>query len=250
MLAKDIAAYERDFKKNGIDSEGKKHLLSSLSVPIAGENRKLTVMRCKLQSGDESFFYKETPIKDRVVLHFTSGYLKGDIATLTRRNYHVSVPFVVARDGTIYNLWSSSYWSYHLGPGAVGGNTEMSRRSVGIEISNIGPLASSGTMLRSLYGSDYCSVSETQYYQRNAYRGYEYYATFTDAQYKSLIELLRYLTGKFNIPRQFLPVPKRFQTTQDVINFHGIVSHVNFRTDKYDIGPAFDWDRVIRGVTK
>jgi N-acetyl-anhydromuramyl-L-alanine amidase AmpD len=250
MLAKDIPSYEADFKRNGIDSNGKRHILSQLSVPIAGDNRNLVVTRCKPQSGDASFYYAEKPIKDRVVLHFTAGYLKGDIATLTKTNYHVSVPFVVARDGVIYNLWSSAYWSYHLGSGTVGGNKKMSKRSIGIEISNIGPLRRSGSKMMTIYDSQYCDFDDLQYLEKTSYRGYDYYARFTDTQYNSIIDLLRYLTGKFNIPRQFLPVNKRYETTQDVTQFHGIVSHVNFRTDKFDIGPAFDWDRVIQGVTR
>ena len=40
----------------------------------------------------------------------------------------------------------------------------------------------------------------------------------------------------------------RFKTTDQVISFKGIVSHVNFRKDKFDIGPAFDWERVIQSV--
>ncbi|MFQ5628641.1 MAG: N-acetylmuramoyl-L-alanine amidase [bacterium] len=250
MLAKDIAAHESDFKKNGVDSAGKKHILRALSVPIKGDNRNLVVTRCKPQSGDSSFYYATKPIKDRVVLHFTAGYLKGDIATLTKQNYHVSVPFVVARDGVIYNLWGSGYWSYHLGRGTVGGNQLMSKRSIGIEISNIGPLARRGDKLMTIYDSVYCDVDERQYYESESYRGYEYYAKFTGAQYKSVIDLLRYLTAKFNIPRQFLPGNKRYEVTPDVTRFHGVTSHVNFRKDKFDIGPAFDWNRVIAGVTK
>ncbi len=65
----------------------------------------------------------------------------------------------------------------------------------------------------------------------------------------SLIILLRFLTNKFNIPRQFLPEDKRFVTTNDVLQFKGIVSHINYRTSgKWDIGPAFDWAGMIAGV--
>ena len=27
-------------------------------------------------------------------------------------------------------------------------------------------------------------------------------------------------------------------------SFQGVVSHQNFRTDKWDLGPAFNWDRL------
>ena len=83
----------------------------------------------------------------------------------------------------------------------------------------------------------------------NPYRECSYFATFTDEQYESLIILLRYLTAQYDIPRNFLNKKDRFLATQKVIGFKGILSHVNFRkTGKTDLGPAFDWDRLIKGV--
>lgn len=248
MQAHEIPAYEQDFRQRGIDSNGRAHTLRPLTVPIAGQNERLNVVVCQPASGDASYYYQEEPLKDRVVLHFTGGYLKGDIALLTRPNYHVSVPFVIARDGTIYNLFNSKYWSYHIGPGAIGGNETMSRRSVGVEISSIGPLVRKGDQLFSIYGKLYCSANQPQYFVREPFRGHEYYATFTDTQYRSLILLLRYITGKFSIPRQFLPPAQRFTATAEVADFHGIVTHANFRVDKLDFGPACDWQRITGAV--
>ncbi|MDZ7291762.1 MAG: N-acetylmuramoyl-L-alanine amidase [candidate division KSB1 bacterium] len=254
MLARDLPAFEAGFRADGLDSFGRRHSLAPLSVPIPGENRNLDVVRLKPADGDESYYIAEATTKERVVLHFTTGYIRGDVRMLTipksEPARRVSVPFVIARDGNIYNLFDSRYWAYHLGPTAVGGNTAMSRSSVGVEISNIGPLVQQGQSLLTTTASDmYCSLNESIYYRRVTYRGYGYYATFTDVQYTSLIILLRYLTARFNIPRRFLPLASRYETRNDIPTFRGIVSHVNFRPDKFDIGPAFDWDRVIRGVT-
>jgi len=250
MLAREIAAYEKNFHQNGVDGAGKHYELRPLTVPIIGDTEELTVIRAKLANGDQSFYYQEKPVKNSIVLHFTAGFLKGDMAQLTKPDYHVSVPFVIGRDGTILNLWSSSYWSYHLGRNAIGGNKKGSQETIGIEISNIGPLKRSGDILLTSYenGKPYCGVDEEQYYQNVSYRDYDYYATFTSAQYESTVSLLRYLTAKFSIPRQFLPKHMRFDTTSEVVNFNGIVSHANYRHDKFDIGPAFDWDRVLQGV--
>jgi N-acetyl-anhydromuramyl-L-alanine amidase AmpD len=253
MLARDIPAYEAAFRANGVDSSGRQHRLSPLSVPIPGTNANLDVVRLVPADGNENYYIAEAAPKERVVLHFTSGYLKGDVQVLTTPKddpaRRVSVAFLIARDGTIYNLFNSRHWAYHLGPTAVGGNTQMSRSSVAIEISNIGPLAlQNNSLIAASSSKAYCDLSETVYYRRVSYRGYNYYAGFTEAQYASLVTLLRYLTARFNIPRRFLPQSSRYETRNDVPNFRGIVSHVNFRTDKFDIGPAFDWDRVIREV--
>lgn len=254
MFARDLPAFEAAFRADGLDSSGRRHTLTPLAVPIPNENRNLNVVRLKPVDGMETYYTAEAFPKERIVLHFTTGYIRGDVWMLTKPkpdpSTRVSVAFIVARDGNIYNLFDSRYWAYHLGPTAVGGNTAMSRSSVGIEISNIGPLTQQGQSLITTTAKDsYCNLNEAMYYRKASYRGFNYYASFTDAQYTSLISLLRYLTGRFNIPRRFLPLASRYETRTDIAQFRGIVSHVNFRNDKFDIGPGFDWDRVIRGVT-
>ncbi len=255
MKASAISAHETNFQTTGIDAKGKKFTLKNSSVAVPGDASMMDYILLTQANNDTSFFYQEIITKKKIVLHFTMGYLKGDIATLTTPNNHVSVPFVVGRDGKIYNLFGSKYWSYHLGPNAVGGNQQMSSSCLGIEISNIGPLKKIGNNLVTSYADTdvYCTAAETQYYKALAapYRGFSYYATFTNEQYDSIITLLRYLTARYGIDRQFVNESKRYNTlTQsEFVNFDGIVSHVNCRTDKVDIGQTFDWDRVINGVT-
>jgi len=254
MKASGIINHESSFRANGIDSHGKKFLLKEETVKIKGTNETLTVLDCSRENGDKSFFYEEVFTKRKIALHFTMGYLKGDIATLT--SGHVSVPFVIARSGMIYNLFASKYWSYHLGPGAIGGNTAMSRECIGIELSNIGPLKKIGDNLVTTYRDEdiYCSLDEVQYYTKleNKYRGFEYYATFTDSQYDAVVKLIRFLCARYDIPKALPDEPGRYETMNDADfkNFTGIVSHVNCRTDKKDIGPAFDWERLQEGIIK
>ena len=90
----------------------------------------------------------------------------------------------------------------------------MSSSSIGIELSNIGYLIKKGDALHTIYSTDdiYCAVKEKAYYQEIAgFRGQKYYATFTLAQYASLVVLLRYLTARFKIPRVFLPPEKIYE---------------------------------------
>ncbi|MFM9944845.1 MAG: N-acetylmuramoyl-L-alanine amidase [Bacteroidia bacterium] len=250
MKATSIPALEASFKSTGIDALGKKFSLKEISVNVAGSTEKLKLMDCVRENKDKSFYFEEIIPKDKIVLHFTAGYLKGDISTLTQPGNHVSVPFVIARNGDIYNLWSSKYWSYHLGKNAVGGNTEMSGKSIGIELSNIGPLKKIGTNLVSTYSNSdvYCTLAETgNYHKIPNYRGFEYFASYTLAQYKSLKLLLKFLCTKYNLPYTFLPQTKRYELFKDTEAkaFKGICSHVNFRADKWDIGVAFNWDKII-----
>jgi len=206
------------------------------------------------------YHYPEHTLKRAIVLHYTMGVLGGDITTLTNAGPapqgHVSVSFVVARSGNIYRLFEPEEWTYHLGPGTAGGNQQCSSTTIGIEISNLGPLRldDATATLIDAYGQPYCLATQTEAYTRLAtpYRGYSYFATFTPAQYASVAALLESLATRFDIPLKMLPVPERYQTfdAPAANAYRGVCSHVNFRpTGKTDIGPAFDWDQLGLTVT-
>jgi N-acetylmuramoyl-L-alanine amidase len=216
----------------------------------------------------DTYYYKDTPKKDLIVLHSTAGTLRGDLAELTKQNSYISVSYVIARNGIIYELFDPKYWSYHLGQGSVGGNKTNSQRSIGIELCNFGPLTNNDDIsLETIYSKMeytdkngikkhtkkdvYCTLDDIEYYTTvtNGYRGREYFASYTDDQYTSLRNLINYLCDKYEIPRNFILEDNRydtFKTANDAKGFKGIASHVNFRkTGKWDIGPDFDWDKII-----
>ncbi len=200
----------------------------------------------KYDSKNNSKFYlKETFDKTKIVLHHTVGNIYGDFMTLTTQN-KVSVSYLIGREGETVELFDPKYWSYHLGNTALGGNKIQSRISIGIEISNYGYLIRKGDILQTVYGTDYCKISDTAQYEIKDYRGQQYWAVYTEEQYIALNKLLNYLTKKFNIPFEFLPVNKRMEYTQDVVDFKGIVAHVNYRKDKWDISPIFNWDKIFK----
>ena len=202
MRVEKIPAHEQDFDRSGIDSDGKRHMLIRKSIEIFAEDAFMHYVEARPENADESYFYRTRYEKKQIVLHYTIGYLKGDIATLSKHRYHVSVPFVIGRNGSIYNLFPSYYWSYHLGRGAIGGNAAQSKKTIAIELSNIGPLLREGNDLVTIYGDVYCTLDQERYYWRQSFRGYDYFATFTEAQYQALIVLLRYLTARYEIPRE------------------------------------------------
>jgi N-acetyl-anhydromuramyl-L-alanine amidase AmpD len=234
--------------------EQRSHAFSAFDIPIPTASYSLKGFVCRRQKESENtYFYDEKVKKDLIVVHFTVGYLAGDIPALSTPGRHISTSFLLGRDGVLYQLFSSAQWSYHLGRSAIGGNGKNSKRSVGIEVSNIGPLKLSGNVLIDYYGNEYCTLDQKEAYHKldAPYRGYDYYASFTDKQYDELIILLRYLTSVYDAPRTFLPEETRaelFASSDEANDFKGIASHVNFRTDKFDIGMAFDWQRVIEGV--
>ena len=256
MKASSITMHETSFRNIATDAAGKQFRLDNLTINLPEENTEFNIIECSRTDDINSYYYPEIIPKTRIVLHYTEGHLKHDIALLTHTRNHVSAPYIIARDGNVYRLWNEEYWSYHIGGGCVGGNDEFSSTSIAIELSNMGALTLKDNELMTVNNTIYCTVDDTQYYHRleTAFRGYQYFASFTDAQYDSLSALLLYLTKVHDIPRQFLPADKRFNmfvTDVAAKNSTGILSHVNFRPpgEKVDIGPAFHWDRLIRKLS-
>jgi N-acetylmuramoyl-L-alanine amidase len=197
-----------------------------------------------LQAPKTTHYLDKKLKKKFIVCHNTCGVLTGDIATLTENT--VSTAFVLARDGTAYQLFHPDYSAYHLGIGEGYRNSEASFSSIGIEISNIGPLKKNGDRLVDIYGKDYCSTSTTEAYAAVSYRGYEYFASYTTEQYSTLKRLVADLSGKYSIPNTLLPESVRFETVPGKVlaGAAGVVSHVNFRREKLDLAPNFDWSRL------
>ena len=181
-----------------------------------------------------SYYYQTKTEKKSICLHFTAGYIKSDLGALTKEDNHVSVSYVVDRSGRIYELFDDSYWSYHLGASALGGNTVMSKQSIGIEISNYGFLKPTGGNLIDAYGNIYCGLDESCYYEKMTYRNKDYFATMTDEQVSATATLLKYLSKKHEIPLRFKCDDGLFASDKEASNYNGVFLHSNVRKDKFD----------------
>ena len=183
---------------------------------------------------NQNYFYKNDTRKKSICLHFTVGNILSDIAALTKADSHISVSYVVDRSGNIYELFPDSYWSYHLGNGAIGGNTNMSKQSIGIEISNYGPLSEKDGNMVDAYGNTYCTTWETNYYERMDYRGKTAFATMSSVQICAVAALIEYLCDKHSIPMTFSCTDEVFRSADEALSFEGIFMHSNVRKDKFD----------------
>ena len=75
-----------------------------------------------------------------------------------------------------------------------------------------------------------------------SYRGLPYFAAFPRKQVQSVVALTHYLTQIFGIPRRLPPASRRGDFDLNFYStYQGVASHQNFRDDKTDIGPAWDW---------
>lgn len=138
---------------------------------------------------------------DTIVLHHTaSNNGAADIAWLRNPKSQVSAQYVLDRDGTIYQLVGDEKRAWHAGVSALNGvPTDVNGRSIGIEIVNDG----SGK------------------------------TPFTEAQYKSLGQLVGYLKQRYNVPM------KNIVGHKDVALPYG---------RKTDPAPNFDWNRLRAAI--
>jgi len=206
--------------------------------------------RFRLPAGQ---FFTEKPKKDLIVLHFTAGSsAKSAFDTWVGDAQHIAAAYLVDVDGTVYEVFDPTRWAYHLG--VKGFNGRLDQRSIAIEIANVGLLRPATDKPEVLnwwpprrgqtepFGTQYCDKSQTDKYVQTSYRGEQYFATFPPQQVQAIRLLLNDLCGRFAIPKTLPPKPKQFERDLDYFqDYSGIASHVNFRSDKWDIGPAFDW---------
>lgn len=191
----------------------------------------------------DKHYIKAKQLKSKIVVHHTAGAIWGDIPTLLNPS-KISTAFVISPQGTIYMLFQPQFWANHLGKNAIGGNTVQSKLSIGIELSNFGYLVQKGDELFTYTGRLYCTKTDTDQYDLvHTWKGPEYFCKYTDAQYESLKKLKDVLCKTFNIPNVLFPkIRENFQP--EVETFKGITTHINFRKDKFDVSPNFDWSKL------
>lgn len=145
----------------------------------------------------------------------------------------VGAPFLIDRDGTIYQTFDEKDWISHLG--IKGSNSCYDKHSIAIEIANEGPLKIKDNKF---YAFDK-NIPNTQYIGEvltleKQWRGSIYYAKLSLPQIKACIELTIYLCKKYKFkPKFFKPstkfdYPNCFKSTT-------IICHSNCRIDKQDL---------------
>jgi N-acetyl-anhydromuramyl-L-alanine amidase AmpD len=170
---------------------------------------------------------------DWIVLHYTAGRYPGDLEWLARspRPACPSAPIYISPRGALYQLVRVENAAFHAGITWSRPYTwrwrrwralRPNERSVGIEISNLGPSHN-----------------------------------FAEQQYQALAFLLPPLLARFGIPLAFMSDPWRgcdprvnelhggdAYEIDDLEGFRGVLGHGNVHYSKTDPGLLFDWDRV------
>jgi N-acetylmuramoyl-L-alanine amidase len=86
-----------------------------------------------------------------VVIHHTAQEsVEQTLKTFTLPRTQVSAHYVIAKDGTIYNMLNDYYRGWHAGAGKWGNNTDLNSSSIGIELDNNGEEEFSNLQIESL----------------------------------------------------------------------------------------------------
>lgn len=225
------------------------------AAPPAGGGVGIPIDRTTMVLPAKEFHGTVTP-KDLIVLHFTAGTTaRSAFDTWRLRSERVATSYIVDVDGTVYEVFPPQCWAAHLGVKHT--NNVHDRRSIGIEIANVGPLQPSAADPRVLnwwpkksptaadFTTRFCTVDERQRYLEATYRGKAHFAAYPDVQVDAVAALVRGLCTQFDIATTLPPLAKRFDDDlASFASYKGVCSHANFRRDKWDIGPAFPWDRL------
>ncbi len=188
-------------------------------------------------------YWREEHKKEIIVLHFTAGYNWQGTYSTFKRPGRVATPFIIDTKGPKYivKLFDEKCWSYHLGiKGVDCKNWINDKRSIGIEIVNIGPVWNKNGTWKDYTGKIWPNEKIVEGKNRDADGGVK----FPSEQVDAVCDLVNYLCQKYGISKQ-APKDKMANQLPAIHNFKGIVTHQMFRDDKYDMGVAWPWDKVI-----
>lgn len=215
-------------------------LIPTLSPAIEGSVKIKSSIKINttIELGTEHF-YLQPYAKKCIVLHHTAGTsVEGAVNHWRNETARIGTAYLISKQGDIFKVFPDNVWAYHTGRGA---NADV--RSIGIELVNEGPL-------KKFTNNFYWWPNQfTQPYLGNpdkvhpseGWRGYSFWAPYTEEQYQSLSHLLKYLTDKYDIP--YVRV-KDGDARQEPTKISGITHHAAMRDDKTDLSPAFSWKRI------
>jgi len=185
-----------------------------------------------------SWEYKESPNKrvgrkkpcTVLVMHYTAGGNTDQVVKYFQQPDGVSAHFIVGRDGRIIQMVKLEDISWHAGDSIWKGEKWVNYFSVGIEISNWGPLKKKGDTYY-CWPNGYNTIFNKEVFEDSLGNFWESYPS---KQIDAVIKL-----------------SKTILETIPEITLENVVGHEHISPGrKTDPGPAFPWDKVKKGLTQ
>lgn len=187
-------------------------------------------------------YKKEQFPKTQVVLHHTvsGNSINGDINWWLKDGKRIGTCILIARDGTIHQVFSSKYWAYHLGEVTkdfkkVGLSYKRhDMNSIGIEIDSWGALKKKDGVWKSYTGETVQDENVQEYPE--GYRGYYGFEKYTDEQIESVRQLLVFWNVLYGIPLHYNE--DMWGLSKGALSGKsGVYTHTSYRSDKSDCQP-------------
>lgn len=190
----------------------------------------------------EDQYYKQITDKKQIVLHHTvSSKVQPTIDSWINDPKHISTHFIVDRNGKVYQLYNTKYWSYHLGVD----NKKLEQESIGIELINWGWLQKKEDYYVNCYGSLIPNDEVVKY--EYGFKGYNYFHKYTYEQIESTGRLLLLLCNKWGISKEF--DENIFKINSDAFkSVKKIFTHNSYRSDKTDIHPQIEMIEMLKNL--
>lgn len=187
-------------------------------------------------------FYPLTQVKKTIALHHSAGFsAESAIHWWNQTPQAVGTPYVIERDGTIYEAFDPRCWAYHLGISNTKAGRILEGQTIGIELVALGHVElRNGRFIA--YGREIPAVEVIN----QEFRGYDHYQVYTPEQITSLIELLKHLSERFNIPlptygpyyaQMFEYNEANIPAIVSAVNGPTLITHAGVRKDKTDPFP-------------
>jgi hypothetical protein len=183
-------------------------------------------------------YFQDEFDKNLIVIHHTvSKGTPKDVADYWNNDgVPVATAYIIGLEGDILQTFDSDkMWAWHLKVEGIA----IEKRSIGIELINIGPVAKTSTGYMDTYGKTFDGTSVEDV---GEWRDFRYFIKYTDKQYKSLSDLINHLCSKHNIPK--VVSPDFFTTVKSNETFNGIIGHISVRSDKTDVHLKFDLNKL------
>lgn len=186
----------------------------------------------------EGQFVQDARPKDLIVLHHTAGASARSTFDWWRRtDDRIATAYLVARDGTIHEVFDPRFWAFHLGLRGTGGRVDA--RSIGIEMASEGWLEERDGELFA-FGHRF----EGEVHDHGSpWRGHRFWAAYTSEQAGSAIALVDHLCQVFGVPRSTPGDHLAFD--RGLFDFRGVLGHHHLRPDKTDVHPGFPWADLV-----
>ena len=213
--------------------------------------------------------YEPEPfVKKAIVLHHTNGWtVKRGKPSMNHFHWwtsywgenngrsKVATAFSIDYDGNIYEHFDPSMWAYHLGLGRA--RNYLDKQSIGIELCNEGAMTKDDDGKFYWYSGElaipYNRPSDKPIHTSNQWRGFNWFAPYSQKQIDSTLWLTKYLINKFGIKMNFIA---DCEYHPEILGgFEGIYNHANVRDypsrkPKWDLSPAFPFEQFKKDLLK